>query len=65
MVDLGDVDDSPFGRQPEPVTVTVEGNELDMLEWTRFFMLRAQYAGDTVTQFGPGVFRIYPRAVND
>lgn len=62
--------DEPFGRQPQPVTVTVKGEPEDVQYWLRDLMRRAEFKGDMVQ---PGVFidsfeaqfKIYPRAVND
>lgn len=57
--------DEPFGRQPEPVTVTVEGRPLDAEFWSSILMRRAEYKGDCAQRLSASVFKIYPRAVND
>lgn len=57
--------DEPFGRQPLPVKVTIEGDEIDVLYWMRDFMRRAGFKGDMVQQNLHNSFMIYPRAVND
>jgi hypothetical protein len=62
--------DTPFGRQPQPVTVTVKGEPEDVRYWLRDLMRRAEFKGD-MTQAGAFIdsfeaqFTIYPRAVND
>lgn len=62
--------DEPFGRQPQPVTVTVKGEPEDVQYWLRDLMRRAGFKGDMI-QGGAFVdsfeanFTIYPRAVND
>jgi hypothetical protein len=59
----------PFGRQPEPVTVQLAGNPIDVDYWTRELMRRAEFKGDQVLRVnsdaGYAGFRIFPRAVND
>lgn len=62
--------DNPFGRQPEPVTVRITGDDRDVTYWLRELMRRAEFKGDMVqTIDGTGnrcaAFRIFPRAVND
>lgn len=57
--------DEPFGRQPKPVTVTLDGDVIDIQYWMRQLMGRAEFKGDTAQKITPSTFRIYPRAVND
>lgn len=59
----------PFGRQPKPVTVRIEGGEAQDVEfWALHLARAAQYKGDNVQKsiVREGcAFTIYPRAVND
>lgn len=55
----------PFGRQPLPVTITISGEDPDVVYWMQKFTRQAEFKGDTVTRLGPSSFRIHPRAVND
>lgn len=55
----------PFGRQPKPVLVTLSGDLEDVQYWKRELMRRAEFKGDLVQGLGAGMFKIYPRAVND
>lgn len=55
----------PFGRQPLPVTVTLEGELQDVLGWMPHLRHAAEYKGDLTQDTGPNSFKIYPRAVND
>lgn len=58
--------DEPFGRQPKPVTVTIEGDDpRDVAFWSDVFFRRAEYKGDMAQRLHPSAFIIYPRAVND
>lgn len=57
--------DSPFGRQPKPVKVTIEGEEPEVSFWLRRLGRAAEYKGDATTFNPPNAFTIYPRAVND
>lgn len=58
--------DEPFGRQPEPVSVIFEGNQIDVDYWYIRFQKLAESAGDiTMSLHNRSGFRIYPRAVND
>jgi hypothetical protein len=63
--------DEPFGRQPKPVTVRIDGvDDRDIQYWSKLFEKAAGRHGDsTGTASGRlGKFRtftIYPRAVND
>jgi len=61
--------DEPFGRQPRPVTVTLDGEREDVAYWMRELIRRAEFKGDYVAIFHEGetcsAFRIHPRAVND
>ena len=60
-----------FGRQPQPVNVTIEGEPEDVAYWTRELARRSEFKGDMV-QRANGIslrrtdsFKIFPRAVND
>ena len=55
----------PFGRQPKPVTVSLEGEMEDITSWMRALMRRAEAHGDMAQQINNNSFKIYPRAVND
>jgi hypothetical protein len=65
----------PFGRQPQPVSVTITGHELDVDFWVRHLFSAASYKGDNVERKPAlilhnypkmeATFYIYPRAVND
>lgn len=56
----------PFGRQPLPVTVTINGDEqIDVEYWMRKLMRDAEWAGDRSQKIASNQFKIYPRAVND
>lgn len=55
----------PFGRQPLPVTVTIEGEEIDINYWVSKLSKAAEFAGDMSQRLSLRVFKIYPRAVND
>ncbi len=54
-----------FGRQPQPVKVTIDGESEDVDFWVRHLMRAAQYKGDDIDQLHGNIFRICPRAVND
>jgi len=63
--------DEPFGRQPRPVTIRIDGtDQRDIDYWARLFMKGAEHKGDSVSGRS-GIrdkhceFTIYPRAVND
>ena len=62
-------DNQPFGRQPQPVRVTIAGTHPDdVAYWKRELMRLAQFGGDMVQEGGTDYgndFMIYPRAVND
>lgn len=57
--------DEPFGRQPEPVSVLLGGNPIDVEYWMRELMRRAEFKGDLTQKNHHNEFIIYPRAVND
>ena len=58
-------DNEPFGRQPQPITVSVSGHDQrDVDEAIRKFIRVADSAGDNAERRG-NMFKIYPRAVND
>lgn len=55
----------PFGRQPQPVKVTLDGESVDVEYWARILAQRAEFKGDMVQFKHANIFTIYPRAVND
>lgn len=57
--------DEPFGRQPQPVSVLLTGDILDVDYWMRQFMQRAEFKGDVAQKRDNFSFVVYPRAVND
>lgn len=58
--------DEPFGRQPEPVKITLSGDPRDCEYWLYQLMRRAEFKGDLAVRHTPSfVFTIYPRANND
>ncbi len=57
--------DEPFGRQPQPITVSFKGDTIDVAYWLRELARRAEFKGDVVERISEHSFRIYPRAVND
>lgn len=70
------MNDEPFGRQPKPVTVTIQGEQSDVDYWWRELSRRAGFKGDNVENFTTDYtiahknpitrgFSIFPRAVND
>lgn len=57
--------DEPFGRQPKPVKITFEGEQIDIdyyMNVIRSFIENRSY--DNAVRAG-NVVTIYPRAVND
>jgi hypothetical protein len=56
---------SDFGRQPQPVKITLEGDPIDVIPWMRALMRRAESSGDMAQKINDNSFMIYPRAVND
>ena len=54
-----------FGRQPKPVMITINGEDIDVDFWMRKFIVLAESAGDMTRKFNSRCFKIYPRAVND
>lgn len=60
--------DEPFGRQPKPVTVRLDGEATDTQYWALELARRAEFKGDSVQHIKVGIgcmFVIHPRAVND
>lgn len=57
--------DEPFGRQPRPVKVTIDGDQIDVDFWLRALMNRGESSGDMTQKINQRCFMIYPRAVND
>lgn len=59
-------EDEPFGRQPQRVTVTIDGDDVQDVDYWAYRLRRAaEFKGDIVQQVNAGTFHIYPRAVND
>lgn len=54
-----------FGRQPQSVKVTLEGELIDVTYWLRKFKRLAESSGDFVQLHNANTFKIYPHAVND
>lgn len=54
-----------FGRQPRSVTITINGDDIDVAYWMQRFIMVAQSNGSLTRKFNQLCFRIYPRAVND
>jgi hypothetical protein len=57
-----------FGRQPQKVTVRLDGEPEDVQRWARILARHAEQHGDDVQRniVGDGsIFVIHPRAVND
>lgn len=57
--------EEPFGRQPEPVTITLSGHPLDVEYWKSIMIRMLNYHYDEVHDVAPDAFKIFPRAVND
>lgn len=67
--------DEPFGRQPLPVHVIIDGHEQDVYYWERRLKLAAEFKGDLVERKQAlnlyayprmeARFTIFPRAIND
>lgn len=57
--------DEPFGRQPKPVKVTLDGESIDVEFWARHIKRACEFKGDLVEFKHANIFTIYPRAVND
>ncbi len=57
--------DNPFGRQPKPVIVILDGELPDIEHWHRELSRCIESNGDSVHRIAIDVFKIYPRAVND
>lgn len=56
----------PFGRQPQPVQITVTGKDAaDVVYWVRHIKLACEFKGDLVELQGSTQLTVYPRAVND
>lgn len=68
MIREGISPDAPFRRQPQKVTVRLEGDQQDVAPWLNRLASAAEYKGDDVQKNivdGVSTFVIYPRAVND
>ena len=63
------MENEPFGRQPQPVSVELVGDQTDVDYWLRELSRRAEFKGDMVQRIHYGAgragFKIFPRAVND
>lgn len=57
--------DTPFGRQPLPVTVNISGEDEDIRFWKQKFKLVAENTSAQTVNLTFETFKIYPRAVND
>lgn len=61
--------DEPFGRQPGKVTIRIDGDHPEDVQfWARHLARAAEFKGGYVQRnlVGDGsMFRIHPRAVND
>lgn len=60
--------DTPFGRQPQKVTVCIYGDPKDVEFWAGHLSRAAEYKGDDVQRNvvdDRSIFVIHPRAVND
>lgn len=57
--------DHPFGRQPNPVKVTIDGDTIDVDYWIGRIKRMAENQGDDVQMHHGNIFTIYPRAVNE
>ncbi len=62
--------DEPFGRQPQPVIVTLQGERPDTTYWGNILKSRCGFKGDATEWISSNAdgslsFKIYPRAVND
>lgn len=60
--------DNPFRRQPQKVTVRLDGEPQDIDYWAKHLAKAAEFKGDDVQRniVGDGsIFVIHPRAVND
>lgn len=55
----------PFGRQAEPVMVTLAGDTRDTTYWYGILASRAEFKGDQVQRLNAVQFKIFPRANND
>ena len=55
----------PFGRQPQPVTVVLAGEQIDIDRYMRRLQRAAESNGESTNWNNPASFTIYPRAVND
>lgn len=56
--------EEPFGRQPQPVTVTILGDLRDVDTYLRKIARYIEGQGDNVQRMGNQI-KIYPRAIND
>ncbi len=54
-----------LGRQPKPITITLNGDREDVAYWKRELAKRAEFKGDMVSHLSDDRFVIYPRAFND
>jgi hypothetical protein len=58
--------DEDYGRQPQPVTVRIEGEPEDVSYWITVLATRGEFKGDAVVRrYKDKCFTIYPRARNE
>lgn len=55
----------PFGRQPQPVKFTMEGETIDIDYWFNLIKRMAESRGYNTVERHRNIFTIYPGAVND
>lgn len=68
VLDLHPLENEPFGRQPEKITVTISGDEIDVakLRWRLMSYLSNKFASvDFEVENGETKLLCYPFAVND
>lgn len=56
--------DEPFGRQPQPVTILLQGEDIDVSYWLSKLRRFLENQGPYIS-VGTSSIRIYPHAVND
>ncbi len=57
--------DEPFGRQPLPVKITMDGETIDIDYWFNEMKRMIESRGYNTVQRHRNIFTIYPGAVND
>lgn len=58
-------ENEPFGRQPQPVTVSLVGEYVDATYYMQLLRRYVENQGDNAERLSDFAFKIYPRAVND